>query len=120
MTLFVALLFLAMGAYTIWKEEGEVPLSNRWWGGAMTAFSLIALMELGDKSQLAVIALSAESGAPLATFIGAASALVLLTALNVVLAWQLRKRVSTGYLRLGSGLVFLAFGALFLVQLLLQ
>ena len=89
-------------------------------GAVLPAFVLLLLTEIADKTMLAVIALSAESGAPLATFIGAASALVLLTAFNVVMACQLRKRVSTGYLRLGSGLVFLAFGALFLVQLLLQ
>lgn len=46
------------------------------------AFSMLFLAEMGDKTQLAVLTLSASSGRPLSVFIGAAAALTAVTALG--------------------------------------
>lgn len=78
---------------------------------ALSAFALVFLAELGDKTQLAVLALAAESRTPWAVLIGAGSALVLATALAVGLACLLHKMVPAGF---AKGLHYSA-GALFIL-----
>ena len=52
-------------------------------GDTLTAFGLVLLLELGDKTQLAVLGLSARTGRTLAVFIGASLALTAVTAIGV-------------------------------------
>lgn len=111
--------FIAFGVLTLLRpeKEEEVRESKRW-GGLMAAFGLVALMELGDRSQLSVITLAAESGEALMVFIGAALGFMWLTALGAYFGQAIGERVPRRYIRLGSGLVFLAFGIVFLIRLL--
>ncbi|MBC2708734.1 MAG: TMEM165/GDT1 family protein [ANME-2 cluster archaeon] len=82
----------------------------------MTAFSLIALAELGDKTELAVIALSAQYHAPIMVFLGAVLGLGLVSALGVAIGGKLQTMVPMDKLRIGSGILFLVFGVLFLLR----
>jgi putative Ca2+/H+ antiporter (TMEM165/GDT1 family) len=113
--------FIAFGVITLLREEKEegVVVERGRWGGLMTAFGFVALMELGDKSQLSVITLSAESGAALLVFIGAALGFLWLTVLEVSLGKVIGEKVPKRYIRIGSGLVFIVFGVIFLAQQLL-
>lgn len=52
---------------------------------ALTSFGLVLLAELGDKTQLAVLALSSRTKTPWAVMLGAGAALLVSTALAVVL-----------------------------------
>ena len=54
------------------------------WKVILSTFGLIFLAELGDKTQLTTMTLSAQSDAPWAVFIGAAAALALSAGLGVV------------------------------------
>ena len=58
-------------------------------------------MELGDKTQLSVITLSAESGAALMVFIGAALGFLWLVALEVTVGKAIGERVPKDYIRKG-------------------
>lgn len=115
-------IFILFGVVTLLlpekEEEAEVKDKSRW-GGFLTAFGFIGLMELGDKTQLSVITLSAESGAALLVFIGAAMAFFWLTALEVTVGKAIGEKVPKDYIRKGSGLVFIIFGIIFLAQQLL-
>jgi len=51
----------------------------------LSTFALVFMAELGDKTQLAVFTLASQTHSPWATFIGAGSALLLSTALAVLL-----------------------------------
>ncbi|MBM4237330.1 MAG: TMEM165/GDT1 family protein [Euryarchaeota archaeon] len=117
------LLFIAAGLYTLIVPEKEEKLESRSiagrWGGAVASFSLVALMELGDKTQLSIIALSAESGSGLLVFIGAMIAFAMITLAEVFLGGEIGKRVDKRYIRWGSGAVFLIFGIFFFVQALI-
>jgi putative Ca2+/H+ antiporter (TMEM165/GDT1 family) len=73
-------------------------------------------VELGDKTQLAVLALSAKYGAPVQVFMGAMLAFALLTALGVVLGKIISRYVSARYIKIGASLIFVVFGILFLFQ----
>ena len=54
------------------------------WNQFLTAFAAIFIAELGDKTQIAMITLSASSKHPLSIFLGGALAMVLLTAIAVI------------------------------------
>jgi len=113
--------FIMFGVLTLIREEkdeGEIKDRGRW-GGFITAFGFVALMELGDKTQLSVISLSAESGAALMVFIGAALGFLWLTVLEVSLGKAIGEKVPKNYIRKGSGAVFIIFGIIFLIQQLL-
>jgi putative Ca2+/H+ antiporter (TMEM165/GDT1 family) len=71
-------------------------------------------MELGDKTQLAVVSLSAEYDAPVMVFIGVMLAFAELTTLGVVLGAAISRWVPLKYVRIGSGLLFIVFGVLFI------
>ncbi len=111
------LLFILFGVITILIDDDDNgDVKNH---GArsvfMTAFSLIALAELGDKTELAVIALSAQYHAPIMVFLGAVLGLGLVSALGVAIGGKLQTIVPMEKLRIGSGILFLAFGVLFLL-----
>ena len=77
------------------------------------AFGLIFLAELGDKTQLAVLAMATQRG-PLAVFLGASLALIVSTAIAVALGTLAKGYLPEGTLRLvryAAGALFIAFGA---------
>jgi len=111
------LLFILFGVITILIDDGDNgDVKNPGARSAfMTAFSLIALAELGDKTELAVIALSAQYHAPIMVFFGAVLGLGLVSALGVAIGGKLQTMVPMDKLRIGSGILFLVFGVLFLL-----
>jgi len=111
-----AAIFLIFGFYTIVSRKGEEQIKTREARNAIfSSFSLITLMELGDKTQFAVIALSAEHNFPLLVFLGVMIAFALITGLGVVAGTALTRFVPLKYIQLGSGLIFILFGIAFLV-----
>ncbi|MCK4938636.1 MAG: TMEM165/GDT1 family protein [Methanosarcinales archaeon] len=111
------LLFILFGVITILMDDdddGDIKNS----GGRsafITAFSLISLAELGDKTEIAVIALSAQYHAPIMVFLGAMLGLGMVGALGVAIGGKLQTIVPMKKLRIGSGILFLVFGVLFLL-----
>ncbi len=79
-----------------------------------SSFLLVMLMELGDKTQFGVIALSAEYEFPLLVFTGAMMALALITGLVAIVGTALARVVPLKYNQLGSGIVFIVLGIAFL------
>ncbi|MCL7412225.1 MAG: TMEM165/GDT1 family protein [ANME-2 cluster archaeon] len=111
------LLFIVFGIITILMDDdddGDIKNSGAR-SAFMTAFSLIALAELGDKTEIAVIALSAQYHAPVLVFLGAVLGLGLVSALGVAIGGRLQTIVPMDKLRVGSGILFLVFGVLFLL-----
>lgn len=72
-------------------------------------------MELGDKTQFAVIALSAGYEFPLLVYLGVMMAFALITGLGATVGTALTRFVSLKYIQLGSGLIFILFGIVFLI-----
>ncbi len=84
----------------------------------LRTYAMIFLAELGDKTQLATFAAASERpGARLWVFLGAALALVT-TSLLAVLCGDLISRIPNAekIIKLASGVVFLIFGALSIVE----
>ncbi len=85
------------------------------WRVVVTTFGLIFLAELGDKTQLAAIAMAAESRTPLAVFVGAVAALALVTLLGVAIGGTLTRFIPAQYIRIGAGALFIIVGAFMLI-----
>ena len=108
--------FLIFGFYTLFSRRDTTVKIKEHSKTVTTTFLLIAIAELGDKTQLAVIALSAKYGAPIQVFLGAILAMSLLTALGAAFGKIISRYVSARYIKIGASLIFFAFGVLFLFQ----
>ena len=81
-----------------------------------SAFLMIFLAELGDKTQISTFAFAAETKAVLSVFLGAALALVCTTFLGVVLGTAVGRFVPERIMKFVAAAVFLGFGTWTLVQ----
>jgi putative Ca2+/H+ antiporter (TMEM165/GDT1 family) len=84
------------------------------WKLLLAAFGTIFLAELGDKTQLATLAMAAGPGSKWAVFVGAALALALTTGLAVLGGALITEWVPVVWLRPAAGLCFLVLGAIYL------
>ncbi len=84
------------------------------WRAFGSTFGLVAVAEMGDKTQLAVIALAGRFGAPVAVFAGASLALVLVSCAGVLGGRLLARRLSEGRLELVAATLFLVLGLAFI------
>ena len=75
----------------------------------LTTFSLIALAEFGDKTQLTVIALSAGYDRK-KVFVGVVFAFILVTGLGVLLGQGLLQLFSPSVIKILAGITFIIFG----------
>ncbi len=80
------------------------------WQQFLTAFAAIFVAELGDKTQIAMISMSASSKSVLAVFLGGASALVLLTGIAVVAGEVVTRYVPESVLSKIAAVLFVLIG----------
>lgn len=85
------------------------------WRMLGTAFGLVFLAELGDKTQLATMMLAAGTESPLAVYFGAALAMLLNVGLAVLLGTAVMRVVPLEYIRYGAGALFIVLGTLVLL-----
>lgn len=113
-----ATIFLIFGFYTIIaSKKDEAPVKTKEARNAVfSSFSLIALMELGDKTQFAVIALSAQYEFPLLVYLGVMMAFALITGLGATVGAALTRFLPLKHIQLGSGLIFILLGIVFLIN----
>ena len=104
-------------------EESDSKDSNPFLSILITSFSTIFLAELGDKTQLATLILSAQSGRPLIIFIAAALALISTSLLGVLIGrWiadnlpRQRFTVISGLIMLGLGIYLVSQGFIDFIQ----
>lgn len=124
-----AALFLAFGIYTLYclrepdmqdnikeskKENSTVKTGGK--NGFISSFSLIFLMELGDKTQIATATLVAGYGHPFVVFAGVLLGLSLLTILEVKLGSVISKKIRPERMELIAGAVFILFGIMTLIE----
>ena len=79
-----------------------------------TAFLTLFLAELGDKTQLAIITLTAKTDSKVAIFLGASAALVLVSLLGVLVGGILSQYVPTEWLQRVVAVAFIVIGILML------
>ena len=88
----------------------EAGASASWLGVFFTTATTVFLAELGDKTQLAALLLSAESGRPLVVFVGASLALICSSLVGVLLGRWLSTVMAPEQLERAAGLLMVALG----------
>ena len=82
----------------------------------ITSFSTIFLAELGDKTQLATLMLSAQSGRPIIIFTAAALALISTSLLGVLVGQWIANNLPRQRFTLVSGIIMLSLGIYLVTQ----
>jgi putative Ca2+/H+ antiporter (TMEM165/GDT1 family) len=80
-----------------------------------SVFTIVFLAELGDKTQLAILGLAADSKALGSVFLGAAAAMMLATVLAVLLGGAIATYIPAKTVHMIAGAAFIAIGALMML-----
>ena len=81
------------------------------WAVFASTFVTILLAEIGDKTQLTTLLMTAESHSPWIVFAGAGTALVTTSLLGVLLGQWLAKRLSPQTIETAAGIILLLISA---------
>jgi Ca2+/H+ antiporter, TMEM165/GDT1 family len=84
------------------------------WSTFFSTFITIFLAEMGDKTQLATLLLSAESQSPWIVFLGAGTALIATSLVGVLLGRYLAKILSPRTLDIAAGALLMVIAILLL------
>ena len=84
------------------------------WTTFFSTFITIFLAEMGDKTQLATLLLSAQSGSPWVVFIGSGAALIATSLVGVLLGRYLAKILSPETLDIAAGMLLMIISILLL------
>jgi putative Ca2+/H+ antiporter (TMEM165/GDT1 family) len=107
-------LFLALGIYTLVKSEPDDDACGKP-STLFGMFSLVLFSELGDKSQVAILALAAQSLFPILVFTGAVGGFLIVNAIGAFMGNRTAARIPMNKVRLITGFVFIVFGVLVLL-----
>ncbi len=82
----------------------------------ISTFLTIFVAELGDKTQIATLAISGSSNRPLAVFIGSSLALILASLIGVILGGSFTKIIPTSILQISAAIGFFIIGLNLLIS----
>ncbi len=86
------------------------------WRVLVTTFGVIFLAEMGDKTQLAAMTMSAETKRPWMVFLGASIALVAVSAIGVVVGGAVANFVPLIWVKRVAAIAFIVIGILILLD----
>ncbi len=89
------------------EDSSKPEKSWSFWTVFSSTFLTIFLAEMGDKTQLATLLISAESQSPWVVFTGAAMALIATSLLGVLIGYWLARRLSPKRLDIAVALLLL-------------
>jgi putative Ca2+/H+ antiporter (TMEM165/GDT1 family) len=95
--------------------------TTRWeitmdWRVFLTTFGVIFLAEMGDKTQLAAMTMSAQTKKPWAVFIGSALALTAVSAIGVMVGSVVGNYVPLEWIKRTAAVAFIVIGILILLD----
>ena len=101
---------------TISASKPEKKPDNPFWSIFRSTFLTILLVEMGDKTQVATLLISAESQSPWIVFAGAAVALIVTSLLGVLVGYWMSSRLSPKTLDIGVAILLLVIAGLLLAD----
>ena len=84
------------------------------WRVLLTTFGIIFLAEMGDKTQLAAMTMSAQTKKPWAVFIGASVALAAVSAIGVLVGSVAGQYIPLEWVKRVAAVAFIVIGVLML------
>jgi len=105
-------LFIGFGLWTLLgQEKAEEAAANKAnVNPFFFIFSTFFLAELGDKTQLATLTLSAQYGTPFQVWLGATLGMIMINTLVALSGTWIKRYLSDQHLKWVSGIIFLVFG----------
>ncbi|MGI5997381.1 MAG: TMEM165/GDT1 family protein [Lutispora sp.] len=82
----------------------------------ISTFLCVFIAELGDKTQLQTMLLTAKNNSPILVFIGASLALICSSVLGVFAGTYITKYVPPNYIQNAAGILFIIMGILTLLN----
>jgi putative Ca2+/H+ antiporter (TMEM165/GDT1 family) len=111
-----AIVFIGFGVHALLHREVKEVRVERGKLAVLTAFTMVSMMEFGDKTQLSIIALAARYGAPVLIFLGMILAYVMVMGIAVIVGDKLLRLLPPRYLRIFAGALFVFFGVVFMLS----
>ena len=109
-------IFIIFGIYTYTSEDKEDQIMLEDKHVFRNSFTLSAIAEFGDKTQFAVIALTARYATPIPVLIGALTGLALVVGLGTIFGDKISLYVSKENIEFGSVILFLVIGVFFILE----
>ncbi len=106
------LFFIFMGFYTYYKEDDDDNIKTGGKSASVQTFGMVFLAEMGDKTQLAALALTATFGTPLLVFAGAMLGQALNHSIAAFLGARYLSMLPTRFLKIATFVIFIFFGVL--------
>lgn len=103
--------FIAFGVWTLIPDRTEEPSRRRAWGPLVTTTVVFFLAEMGDKTQLATVALGARFQSMVAVTAGTTLGMLAADSLAVFAGARLARAVPMQRVRWIAAALFFAFGA---------
>ncbi|MHA1613431.1 MAG: TMEM165/GDT1 family protein [Candidatus Thorarchaeota archaeon] len=111
-------LFLTLGIFTLVKSDSETVDTCDNSGTLFGIFSLVLISELGDKSQIATLALAAQSPFPVMIFIGAIIGFFIVNSIGAYTGSSIAERIPIKTVKRVVGIIFILFGLLVIFRVL--
>jgi putative Ca2+/H+ antiporter (TMEM165/GDT1 family) len=109
--IFVGVSFLAMAAWTLVPDkQDDAPKSDSRWGAFLTTAVAFFLVEIGDKTQIATVALAARFHSIVQVAIGTTIGMMVADVPAVFLGEAATKVVPVRYVRWGAAAIFALLG----------
>ncbi len=109
-------LFFVFAAWILIPDKEDDSESSSKYGAFLTTLVTFFLAEMGDKTQLATVALGARFQSPVIVTIGTTCGMLIADGLAVFFGESLTKKIPLKYVRVAAALLFVAFGATVLLS----
>lgn len=116
LALVVGLAFVAFGLWALKPDRLEEERMPSRFGAFLTTAGLFFVAEMGDKTQLATVALSARYQSPFAVTLGTTAGMMIADGLAVFAGERLAGKVRVKWIRFGAATLFFLFGAISLLH----
>jgi putative Ca2+/H+ antiporter (TMEM165/GDT1 family) len=106
----LGLSFIGFGVWTLFPDRADTPAEGRRWGPFVTTTVVFFFAEMGDKTQLATVALGARFGAPLSVTVGTTLGMLAADGLAVFAGTRFADRIPMQLFRRVAATLFFVFG----------
>ncbi len=112
------ILFIVLGIYTLATSNSDIPDTCDNPGTMFGMFSLVLMSELGDKSQITILALAAQTPFAIMVFAGSIIGFLIVNTLGALAGDRVAARIPLKIVKKVVGLIFILFGGLIVMGIL--